>query len=233
MIVNTVFLTLISNYNFGLVINFLVGGALLLHGIFFERILLLKGTLRQIRNLVYISAVFALIVITVLVGYGSVDNVTYNEDALIVLGAGIKGEELTYPLLHRLNKAVEYSKKNKRALIIVSGGQGPQENITEALAMERFLIKNGIPVEKIIKEEKASSTYENFAFSRRILDGYFKRPYKVAFITNNFHVYRATRLARIAGIEATHCNAHIEWYTYTVNYFREFTAVLKLWVLKR
>ena len=53
--------------------------------------------------------------------------------------------------MHRLGKAVD-ANRNYKAIIIVSGGQGPQEDITEALAMERYLKNKGIPQERIIKK---------------------------------------------------------------------------------
>lgn len=70
--------------------------------------------------------------------YGKVDNVIYKEDAVIVLGCGIRGKNVSAILSYRLDKAVEYYRKNQNAVIVVSGGQGPQEEITEAEAMERI-----------------------------------------------------------------------------------------------
>ena len=235
LIVNATFLAFVSNFNAGQIITLLSGLLLLLYVIQFQQIqkLTKNGILKWIKYCSYWAAAFVLAVIGVIAVYGNYDTVTYNEDALTILGAGIKGEAVTYPLMHRLNKAVEYANKNHEAFIIVSGGQGPQEDITEALAMERYLVNKGIPKERIIREERSTSTFENFKYSKQILDGYFDKSYNIAFVTNDFHVYRASQLAKIASLNSTHMHAKIEWYTISVSYLREFTAVIKLWVFKR
>lgn len=88
--------------------------------------------------------------------YGVRDTVTYEEQAVIVLGAGIKGNQVSRTLQLRLDKTIEYAQKNPNALIVVSGGQGPQETVTEACAMEKYLLENGIRAERILKEEQAT-----------------------------------------------------------------------------
>ena len=116
-------------------------------------------------------------------------------------------------------------------MIVVSGAQGPEEDITEALAMERYLKAHGIPEEQIIKEEQSTSTLENCTYSKQILDEYFPVGYRVAIITSKFHIYRTVMNAKMIGFSATHMGASIQWYNYSVAYLREFTAVMKLWIL--
>lgn len=97
--------------------------------------------------------------------------------------------------------------------------------------MERYLVDKGIPKQFIIKEEKATSTYENFQYSKELLDEYYKkRPYQIAFVTNDFHIYRASLLAKAAGLNATHKHAPTAWYSLPMSYLREVLAVLKHWV---
>jgi uncharacterized SAM-binding protein YcdF (DUF218 family) len=132
-----------------------------------------------------------------------------------------------------LDKAIAYSQRNPRALIIVSGAQGPQESITEALAMERYLINHGVAPERIIKEESATSTYENMMFSKELLDGILANPYTAVVITNDFHIYRASQMAKKTGLNATHLHAKIDWYAIPQNYLRECLAVVKFWVIGR
>ena len=93
--------------------------------------------------------------------------------------------------------------QNPDAIIIVSGGQGAQEDISEAEAMEIYLIENGVKSDKIIKEDKSTSTTENFAFSKEILDKQFSNDYTVAFVTNEYHISRAALCAENAGIDNT------------------------------
>ena len=179
-----------------------------------------------------IGVVVACVCVTVLYAYGNSDNVTHDEDAVIVLGAGIRGEKIGKALLGRLKTTVEYCEKNPNAVVVVSGGMGDGESITEALAMERYLIENGIPQEKIIKEERATSTKENFEYSKKLLDSYFDGEYSVTFITSEFHVYRAGIIAKSEGYNnATYVGSHTLPYLIVPNGFRECLAVLKTWIL--
>jgi len=112
----------------------------------------------------------------------------------------------------------------------VSGGQGFQESIPEAYAMERYLLARGIPAGKIMMEDKSTSTYENFLFSKALLDKALPSPYTAVLITNDFHVYRAGMIAQSAGITARHIGAPTVWYTVPVSYMREMMAVVAFWV---
>lgn len=231
LLADAVFLSMVANFNFGNLAAFVLGV------IFFAIGVCPAGVIRRvpcwIRYIVIFGIICGAVMITFLAIYGNNDTADYTEDTVVVLGAGIKGETPTLPLVRRLDKAVEFYEKNNNVLIVVSGGQGFQEDITEALAMERYLVKKGVPAENIIKEEKATSTYENFLYSKEILDKKFQTGYKMAFITNDFHIYRASRLAKLAGFEnTTHISGITEWYTLPVNYIRECFAVIKLWVFR-
>ena len=67
-------------------------------------------------------------------------------DLIMVLGAGIFTEKVTPMLAERLNRALSvYQHQTDKCKILVSGGQGPDEPISEALAMQRYLIQHGVP----------------------------------------------------------------------------------------
>lgn len=214
-----------ANFNIGVILEFLLGALCLVSGIFYDKI---KKWLK--------AAVIAGLLI-ILCGclslwiYGAHDTVDYKEDILIVLGAGVHGETPTNPLVKRLDAAVEYLNKNKKSYVIVTGGQGPQEDVTEAFAMEKYLIENGISADRIIKEEQATSTSENYSYSKEIIDERFANA-SIAVITNDFHIYRSKKLAHIAGIEVSTLHADTPASGRVSMYFRELLAVLKLWILK-
>lgn len=88
---------------------------------------------------------------------------------IIVLGAQVRGKKITDSLRRRLDTAVCYLKKNKETKVIVSGGQGAGEEITEAEAMAEYLIKQGISKDRIRMEDQSTSTRENLRFSRKFL----------------------------------------------------------------
>ena len=132
----------------------------------------------------------------------------------------------------RLDKAVEYSRKNSDAIIVVSGGQGLQETVTEAYAMENYLVEQGVDGDRIIKEEMATSTNENMMFSKMLLDEHFDKPYKTVIITNNFHILRSVSIARASGLgDVYRMHAEIQWYNLVSCYLRESLALLKMWII--
>ncbi len=74
--------------------------------------------------------------------------------------------------------------------------------------MERYLTEHGIPKEKILKEDRSTSTEENFEFSKEILDSCFEDDYTIAYITNDFHTYRSGCRAKAVGFSSvTHYGA--------------------------
>ena len=166
LIGNFILLILISNINLGMAPVAGLGAVLLIYGIFFDRL--------PCKKIISTLLAFGLVVIltfgTFLAVYGGQDTADYTEQTVIVLGCGIRGERVSVGLAKRLNKAAEYHKKNPEAMIIVSGGQGPQEDISEALAMKRYLVDKGIPEDKIIMEDKSTSTITNFRNSHAIME---------------------------------------------------------------
>ena len=211
-------------------LTFLLGMVLLFVGIFYEHAV--KYISRALRYVFVSCFIFGMVFLIALFGYGKKSNVNYNEDAVIVLGAGIQGEEVSESLRNRLDVVMRYYQKNSKVIIIVSGGQGPQEIITEALAMERYLLEQGVPAEQIIKEQMATSTWENFLYSKEILDRQFSGAYKVAFISSDYHIYRAKLIAKSIGFaEITYLGSDTPWYQILPSGIRECLAVMKQWVL--
>lgn len=223
---NAIIASLYSNIHLGILLTYVLGLLFLLCGIFLRHIP--KWTLWLFAAGTAVVAAFVLFLFL----YGNADSKTYTEDAVIILGAGIQGKEVSDNLKNRLDCAIAYHTENPDTVIIVSGGQGPQEDITEALAMERYLLANGIPEQQIIKEEKATSTAENFRFSKALLDQKLRVSYSVAFITSDYHVFRAEKIARLAGFDTiNHYHNTTPWYMILPNGLRECLAVVKLWVL--
>ena len=224
---NTLLMSVIANFNIGLVPVALLGVVLLVYGIFLDKLPFRK----VISTLLAVGLSVIIVFASFLAIYGRNDNATYNEKTVIVLGCGIRGERVSVGLAKRLNKAYEYHLKNPEATIIVSGGQGPQEDIPEALAMKRYLVDKGVPEEKIIMEDKSTSTITNFRNSYKIMYENNLSEYSVVFVTNGYHVYRAKEYAESEGFKGiTHLGTDIIWYTIPMNYLREMLAVLKMWV---
>jgi uncharacterized SAM-binding protein YcdF (DUF218 family) len=148
-----------------------------------------------------------------------------NLDYLIVLGAQMKNSGPSVALRYRLDATIEYMEKNKNTKCIVSGGQGSNEPVSEAEGMEKYLIEHGIDVSRIIKEDKSTSTKENFDFSMKVVD---LKDKKVGIVTNNFHTYRARAIAKKCGLEDVSTIAAGSVKTYLPNnMFKEDLAFIK------
>ena len=114
----------------------------------------------------------------------------------IVLGAEVKGNRPSRSLLMRLEKAAEYARENLDVTMILSGGQGNGEDISEAQCMHNYLTEQGIPEERLIMEDRSSTTRENLMFSDELTGCADKR---CGIISNSFHICRALLYAKKAG----------------------------------
>lgn len=147
-------------------------------------------------------------------------------DYLIVLGAQVRGRRITRSLLKRLEAAEKYLRAHPRTKVIVSGGQGRGEEISEAEAMAGYLEEHGIAGARILLEDKSTSTRENLRFSSALMD---KETDTVAIVTNDFHLYRAMLMGKREGYERLKGLAADSHPVFQLNYLvREFFAVLAL-----
>lgn len=146
-------------------------------------------------------------------------------DYLVVLGAQMKRSGPSKALQYRLDAAIEYMQENPGTKIIVSGGQGSDEHISEAQGMYDYLIEKGISQEKITMEDESTNTFQNLTFSAEYLD---EKVDSVGVVSNNFHVFRAVKIAQKAGYENVHgLAAKGEPYLQCNNMMREFFGVMK------
>ena len=121
---------------------------------------------------------------------------------VVVLGAQVQGDQPSLTLKKRLDLALSYLQAHPQARAVVSGGQGPDEAYTEASIMADYLQDRGIDKSRILREEKASDTRENLAFSRELVETLGVDTSRVLIITSDFHLCRAKYLARKQGMEA-------------------------------
>lgn len=151
----------------------------------------------------------------------------YYAEYILVLGAGlINGEKVTPLLASRLDKAIRvYNKNNQKSLIIVSGGKGDDEKVSEAFAMREYLLEQSIPNSSIILEDQSTNTYENFKYSKKIMLKQNK-DYSCVFVTSNFHVLRAAILAKTMDIKADGIGSKTALYYLPSAFIREYIAIV-------
>ena len=154
-----------------------------------------------------------------------------NKDFLIVLGCGLKSDGTPTPLLRgRLDRALAFAERQraetgKEAVFITSGGQGPDEAVTESAAMKRYLTEHGVPPERIIEEDRSTDTMENMRFSKEKIMAIDPKA-KIAFSTTNYHVFRSGLLARRVKMRAVGMGAETKWYFWPNAAVREFAGLL-------
>ena len=149
-------------------------------------------------------------------------------DAVIVLGAGLRGEQVSHTLALRLNTAAEYLENNPETIVVVSGGMGVGETVTEAYAMKNYLLRKGIDENRILCEEESTSTVENFKFSKVILDEHFGNDdYNIVFVTNDFHCIRAGIYAERTGFSAESLASPSMRSMIPSDYCREYLALVQ------
>lgn len=141
--------------------------------------------------------------------------------AVIVLGAGVNGETPSLTLRTRIDAAAAYLEEHPDVPVVLSGGQGPGEAITEAECMRRALVRRGVDESRLYPEERSTSTQENLRYSRAILEELGVDPaQRVAIVTSDFHLCRARLMwgGDTAAVPA-HLPSTLYFQCLTVNYF--------------
>jgi uncharacterized SAM-binding protein YcdF (DUF218 family) len=150
-------------------------------------------------------------------------------DFVVVLGAGLVGARVPPLLANRLDLARKVFDASTAAgrtpMIVTSGGQGPDEEVSEARAMADHLIERGVPDDRILLEERSTTTLENLRFSRAIMER-VRPDARCVVVTNNFHAFRAALWARKARVNGHVVGAPTARYFLPNAIIREFVAVL-------
>lgn len=111
----------------------------------------------------------------------------------LILGAKVNGKIPSKSLEYRLEAGLAYAKQYPQVKLVLSGGQGPGEQISEAEAMRRYLLAHGVEASRLILEDTSTTTYENISFSLRKIgeniDG-------ITIISSDYHLYRSQYIAR-------------------------------------
>ena len=147
-------------------------------------------------------------------------------DTVLVHGCAlIHGNRVSRILANRLDLALSiYHRSGDKARLVVSGGRGDDETVTEAEAMRDYLLAKGVPEEKIYLEKESHSTKENLVNSLEL----FSSPNELgtlALVTSNYHVFRCALIARALDLRCKAFGAPVAAYYWPSAVIREFAAV--------
>ena len=155
-----------------------------------------------------------------------------DKDFIVILGCWFRKDGSLPPLLRgRVDRAVAFwkmqkEKTGKEAVLIPSGGQGPDESMPEAEAMRRYLVSRQIPPALIRTETESRNTYQNMAFSKKLIDG-INPEGKTVFATTNYHVFRSGVWAAQAGLPAEGISGKTKWWFWPNAFMRECLGLLQ------
>lgn len=155
---------------------------------------------------------------------------------VILLGGGItKDAELTLSVQNRVRVAGEYLKTQPQAISVVTGGKGRFAPCPESDVLKPALESYGIEEKRVLAENMAKDTIENFLFSVKILSEHENKTVQeilnapVAVVTSDFHLARAERLAKRIGFTDVYGVASKTPALFVLNsYSREICSYIKL-----
>lgn len=126
---------------------------------------------------------------------GAHDRITGDPQIMVILGCQVKPWGPSILLQDRLDKALSYLEDHPDMTVVVSGGQGPDEHMSEAQAMFDYLTANGVPEAQILLEDQSHNTVQNLRYSAQLLyeQGYVMDQ-DILVVSNGFHLTRVRML---------------------------------------
>ena len=165
--------------------------------------------------------VLAAIVISVFMIRAMNDRPENDRTTLVVLGCQVKNGRPSRMLKSRLDAAYEFLSENDTVNVVVSGGKGDDECISEAECMRNYLVEKGIDSGRIFMEDKSTNTEENLKFSLEIIKEN-NLCSDITIVTDGFHQLRAELIARKCGVDANNIPAQTRLYLLPTYWVREW-----------
>ena len=222
----------------GLILNFVfTGQQFLAYTLYFAALVCLlfgiigKTVKRVICVLLALGLAYFVVVEAFIIGSASGDS-DADYDYIIVLGAAVLDDRPSLALIHRMEGAMKYLDANPGSTAILCGGQGNGESMTEADCMYGWLTAQGVAPDRLIKEDRSTTTMENLQNAFDIIESRGDTPDgSIAIVSSCYHLYRAKCMAKLLGAEAAGVSGSLGYPIYTLNCFiREAFGVTHLWV---
>lgn len=170
--------------------------------------------------------------------HGSYDQVEGEPEIMVILGCQVKPWGPSILLQDRIDKAAAYLKEHPDVIVVASGGQGPDEHVTEAQAIYDELVEQGIDADRILQEDQSHNTVQNLRYTMELLEknGYDPDS-EIVVVSNGFHLTRVRMLwERVCGTDdnlstlaapSSHAPSRLKMY------IREPLALVKSFIFDR
>ena len=156
-------------------------------------------------------------------------NTKETPDVLLILGCRVRGDKPEETLQMRIDAAAEYLKRESSVVAIACGGIVHEDQTkSEAQAISEGLVAKGVEIERVILEDKSTTTKENFLNAMEIMDKMSDKKLKVAMLSSEFHLLRASMLAEKCGLTVTTVPAPSPRKQRLKNYVRELVCFAEL-----
>ena len=127
-------------------------------------------------------------------------------DCIIILGCKVDGSIPSPFLVSRIEEGYRLYSQGQAKYIIASGGQGANEDVSEAEAIKRYLLDKGVKESSILLEDKSTSTWTNLSNSKEMMKQ--KKLTNAIIVSNKFHLNRASLITKKIGIEASYSGVY-------------------------
>lgn len=184
------------------------------------------------------NAVFAVWLVTVVIVEGLIfagahtDARALRADCVFVLGGGIRGDQPTQTLRNRLAVALDVMERNPDAHIVVCGGQGDDEDYSEAVVMYNWMVRHGADPTRITMETASRNTIQNVENAVALCEKNGWPTDNVAVLSSGFHLFRARQIMRRCGLTPAAIAAPVGNVPLcAVACIREYFSIVKLAVI--
>lgn len=121
-------------------------------------------------------------------------------DAAVVLGAAVWSSDVSPVFRERINHGINLYRQGKVRKLIFTGGQGNPGEPTESSAARKYALKNGVPAQDILIEEKSHNTFENIVYAKQLADSHGIK--RVLIVSDPLHMKRAMTMTSDVGLNA-------------------------------
>ncbi len=187
-----------------------------------------KVILILISVIMCVCIVFA-VVISIFMARQIHDPPKNDSTTLIILGCKVKDGRPSLMLKRRLDAAYDYLSQHENVCVVVSGGKGDDEAVSEAQCMKEYLAELGISPERVFMEDKSVNTVQNLKFSKEVAEKN-GLPMQFTLVTDGFHQFRAEMLAKKIGIHPNNISGYTSWYLLPAYWVREWLGIAYYWL---